>query len=143
MKKTLFLSTILLFVLSGCSIKDSDSCGMTSSKLIFSLHLKEDSFENQKLLSKIKNINEDFNIQNNQTNIIRTTFFDASMFNQSYQQIINEELRNINDNEFNNNRKITNKIEISKNECPTKKLYLDGIDTTVIHNIETIINLQD
>lgn len=143
MKNILFLTMASLLFFTGCSIKDVDSCSIKNSKIIFSLHLKEDSFENQKLLSKIQNINSEFNIQNNQTNVIKTNFFDASLFNQSYQQIINEELSNLNKKETDYSRKLTNKIEISKNECPTKKLYLDGIDTQYIHNTETIITLQD
>lgn len=147
MKKTILkissLIAISLIGLTGCSIKDADTCEMKYSKIILNMNLDADTPEDAELISKIRNINPEFNISNRKTNIIKTNYYEASLFYKEYQELINIEIEKIKNETTEFRRTIKNNTNISKNECPTKTLYINGISTSVIENAEYVITLED
>lgn len=137
------LIAIALLGITGCSIKDADTCEMKYSKIILNLRLDGDTPEDAELISKIQNLNPEFNISNRKTNIIKTNYYEASNFYQGYENIIATEMKKINKQNSEFKRTLNNSVHINKNECPTKKLYLDGISTDTIENAEYVITLDD
>ncbi len=140
---TLLLGSVILF--SGCSVKDSDICEMKNSRIILNIQLKDDSEENQELLTKIRNINTSFNIPNDKTNLtnINTSYLEAKDFFDRYYELINEERENIVNTESEFKRSLKNSFKERTSTCTTKTRYIDGVTKEKETNVEYLLNLED
>lgn len=140
---TLLLGSVILF--SGCSVKDADICEMKNSRIILNIQLKDDSEENQELLTKIRNINTSFNIPNDKTNLvnINTSYLEAKDFFDRYYELINTERENIANTESEFKRSLKNSFKERTSTCTTKTRYIDGVTKEKETNVEYILNLED
>jgi hypothetical protein len=139
-----YILTILISLLFfGCSLKDPESCEMKKSRIILNLNLDSGTPESQELFTKIQNININFDISNRTTNIINTNYFEAEAFYKEYQNIIDFETKKIRTGKSDFARELSNKASVNKNECPIKTVYINGIHTEILTNVEYIITLSD
>lgn len=146
MKRKFIISSILSLLLlsfSGCSIKDADTCEMKHTKIIFNLNLDDDTPESLAIVEKIQAINPSYDISNRKTNIIKTSFAEATEFYETYKSIIKEENNKIKKDNSEFTRHLNNSFNVSTNDCETKTLYIDGIDKQIISNAEYIITLSN
>ena len=143
--KLLGLSLIGCVLLSGCSIKDAETCEMKNSRIILNVQLKDDSIENKELFDKIRSINQEFNISEDKTNLtnITTNFVEATSFYEQFNEIIKEETNKIETSKSDVKRYLKTSFKEKTSICLTKTLYIDGMYNQEIPNVEYILNVED